>query len=72
MAGFKEELERLTERIAAERQRIRSLAQRPAPKLQRGEPGNTQSISATQRGAPAVMRNDAHERQWLKDWFRYR
>jgi hypothetical protein len=49
MAGFKEELERLTERIAAERQRIRSLAQRPAPKLQKGEPGNAQNISATQR-----------------------
>jgi hypothetical protein len=63
MAGFKEELERLTERIAAERQRIRSLAQRPAPKLQKGEPGNAPNISATQRGAPAVMRNDAPERQ---------
>jgi hypothetical protein len=72
MAGFKEELERLTERIAAERQRIRSLARRPAPKLRMGEPGNAQNISATQRGAPAVMRNDARERQWLKDWFRYR
>lgn len=72
MAGFKEELERLTERIAAERQRIRSVAQRPAPKLQRGEPGNAQDISAAQRGASAVMRNDARERQWLKDWFRYR
>ena len=46
MAGFKEELERLTERIAAERQRIRSLAQRPAPKLQRGQRGNALNILA--------------------------
>jgi hypothetical protein len=39
MAELKEELERLTERIAAERRRIRSQAQRPAPRLQRGETG---------------------------------
>ena len=72
MAGFKEELERLTERIAAERQRIRSQAQKPALNLQRCEPGNAQNISAAQRRAPAAMRNDPCERQWLKDWFRYR
>ena len=40
MAEFKEEPERLTERIAAARRRIRSQAQRPAPRLQRGETGN--------------------------------
>jgi hypothetical protein len=72
MAEFKQELERLTEQIAAERQRIRSQAQKPAPKLQRGEPGNAQNISAAERRAPTVMRNDPCERQWLKDWFRYR
>jgi hypothetical protein len=74
MAEFKQELERLTEQIAAERQRIRSQAQKPAPalNLQRCEPGNAQNISAAQRRAPAAMRNDPCERQWLKDWFRYR
>jgi hypothetical protein len=71
MAEFKQELERLTEQIAAERQRIRSQAQKPAPN-QRCEPGNAQNISAAQRRAPAVMRNAPCERQWLKDWFRYR
>jgi hypothetical protein len=63
MAEFKRELERLTEQIAAERQRIRSQAQKPAPKLQRCEPGNAQNLSAAQRGAPAAMRNDSRERQ---------
>jgi hypothetical protein len=42
MAEFKKEIERLTERIAAERWRI-SQAQRLAPKLQRGERGNALS-----------------------------
>jgi hypothetical protein len=42
MAEFKKEIERLTERIAAERWRI-SQAQRLAPKLQRGETGNALS-----------------------------
>jgi hypothetical protein len=43
MAEYKKQIERLTERIAGERQRIRSRAQRPAPKLQSGEPGNALS-----------------------------
>ena len=46
MAEFKKEIERLTERIAAERQRIRSQTQRPAPNLQRGETGSALSIMA--------------------------
>jgi hypothetical protein len=45
MAKFKKEIERLTERIAAERWRI-SQAQRLAPKLQRGELGNALNILA--------------------------
>ena len=57
MAEFKEELERLTERIAAERRRIHSQAQRPAPELQRGETGNAQNILVAQRRAPAARRN---------------
>jgi hypothetical protein len=56
MAEFKEELKRLTERIATERQRIRSQAQRPAPQLQRGETGNAQNILTAQRRAPAARR----------------
>ena len=46
MAEFKKEIERLTERIAAERQRIRSQAQRRAPKRQRGQRGNALNILA--------------------------
>lgn len=56
MAEFKEELKRLTERIAAERQRIRSQAQRPAPQLQSGETGNAQNILTAQCRAPAARR----------------
>jgi hypothetical protein len=54
MAEFKEELEQLTERIAAERRRIRSEAQRTAPQLQRGETGNAQNILAAQQRAAAA------------------
>jgi hypothetical protein len=50
MAEFKKEIERLTERIAAERWRI-SQAQRLAPKLQ--------NISAAQRRASSVTRNSS-------------
>jgi hypothetical protein len=56
MAEFKKELERLTQRIAAERQRIRSQAQEPAPQLQRGETGNAQNILAAQQRASSAMR----------------
>jgi len=55
MAEFKKEIERLTEQIAAERWRV-SQAQRLAPKLQRGERGNAQNISAAQRRASSAMR----------------
>jgi ribosomal protein L27 len=55
MAEFKKEIERLTERIAAERWRI-SQAQRLAPKLQRGETVSTQNISVAQRRASSAMR----------------
>ena len=51
MAKFKEELERLTERIAAERRRVHSQAQRSAPELQRGETGKAQNILVAQRRA---------------------
>jgi hypothetical protein len=70
MAEFKEELERLTQRIAAERQRIRGQAQKPAPRLQSSEPGNPQNISAAQCRSSAAMRSGPCESQWLKDWFR--
>jgi hypothetical protein len=53
MAEFKKEIERLTERIAAERRRMQSQAQRPAPNLQTG---NAQNISAAPRRASSAMR----------------
>jgi hypothetical protein len=59
MAEFKKEIERLTERIAAERRRVQSQAQRPAPNLQTG---NAQNILAAQRLAPAAMRNSSRAR----------
>lgn len=59
MAEFKKEIERLTERIAAERRRIQSRAQKPAPNLQRGETGNAQNILAAQRLTPAATRNSS-------------
>ena len=58
MAEFKEQLERLTERIAAERRRILSQAQSPAPKLQGGETGNTENISAAQDRVRTAIRNN--------------
>jgi hypothetical protein len=58
MAEFKEELERLTERIAAERRRILSQAQSPAPKFQAGEKGNAENISAAQRRVLTAIRNN--------------
>lgn len=54
MAEFKEALERLTERIVAERRRMQSHAQRPASKLQ--------NIGAAQRLALAAMRNSSRVR----------
>jgi hypothetical protein len=62
MAEFKKELERLTERIAAERQRIRNQAQRPVPQLQKGETGNAQNILAAQQRAPAATHNASRAR----------
>jgi hypothetical protein len=53
MAEFKKEIERLTKRIAAERRRVQSQAQRPAPNLQTG---SAQNISAAQRRASSAMR----------------
>ena len=58
MGEFKEELEQLTERIAAERQRILSQAQRPGPKLQMGETGNAQDTLAAQRRILTAIRNN--------------
>jgi hypothetical protein len=52
MAEFKKEIERLTERIAAERRRIQS----QATKLERGEMGSAQNILAAQQRAPAAVR----------------
>lgn len=52
MAEFKKEIERLTERIAAERQRIRSQTLRPAPQLQRAEPGNALSVALSKLAWP--------------------
>jgi hypothetical protein len=49
MAEFKEALERLTERIVAERRRMQSQAKRPASKLQ--------NILVAQRRAPAATHN---------------
>ena len=46
MAEYKEQIERLTERIAALRQSIRSQAPRHVPQLQRDEPSNAQNILA--------------------------
>jgi hypothetical protein len=46
MAEFKKEIERLTERIAAERRRVRSRGQTLASKLQRGELGNALNVLA--------------------------
>ncbi|MGB6659934.1 MAG: hypothetical protein WBE90_12770 [Xanthobacteraceae bacterium] len=52
MAEFKKEIERLTERIAAERQRIRSQTLRPAPQLQRAEPSNALSVALSKLAWP--------------------
>lgn len=54
MAEFKKDIERLTERIVAERRRMQSEAQRPASKLQ--------NIGAAQRLALAAMRNSSRVR----------
>jgi hypothetical protein len=48
MAEFKKQIERLTERIAAERQRIRTQARR-------GKTGSAQNISAALRRASSAM-----------------
>jgi hypothetical protein len=50
MAEYKRQIEQLTKRIAAERQRIRSQARRQAPQR------NAQNILAAQRRGPAAMR----------------
>jgi hypothetical protein len=60
MAEFKKEIERLTERIAAERRRIQSQAQRPAP--------NFQNILAARRLALAAMRNGSRAASRPNRW----
>jgi hypothetical protein len=47
MADIKQQLEQLTQRIAAERLRIRNQAEKKLPpKLQRSEAGNAQAVLA--------------------------
>jgi hypothetical protein len=75
MADIKQQLEQLTERIAAERLRIRNQAEKLPPKLQRGETSNAQAILTAQLRAAFephlrsdkgnLMAGDAAPREWL-------
>jgi hypothetical protein len=67
MVDIKEELERLIERIAAHRLRLRGQSERPAPQFEKGETGGSQAMLAAQQRAasktPATNKKPSGERK---------
>ncbi len=66
MVDIQEELERLIERIAAHRLRLRGQSERPPPKFEKGETSGSQAILAAQQRAasktPATNKKPSGER----------